>query len=179
MSLELLNRRDNEELWRALARSSGVSEDLARAMWARAERETGSDRLRTEEVFRRMLAEAKELGTLGEPDSLLDPGKWTRVLDVQRARAEGAPVVGPKSDFDASALDPATRLRQAFEKLVTKSQTAARSMAAADGETLREALKNFRTNNEAAQAISAIDGGGFEQILRIADAMIQANRYVY
>ncbi|HUS29108.1 MAG TPA: DUF4157 domain-containing protein, partial [Kofleriaceae bacterium] len=168
-------------MWRALARSTGISEELARALWARAEAESGKDPIRTERTFRRLVDEAQELGQLARgldgDAGLLDPGKWTRVLDLQNGDAkrgdiqQSHDVPGPKSEIDASALDPATRLRQAFEKMVTKGEVIAETITHSDGDSIRDALRKFR-NGQVGSTIAGVDNGGLDQILRIADALI-------
>src|SRR5512146_2543630 len=88
MSLELLNRRDDDVAWLALARSSNVSEEVARVLWARAKAEAGNDPIRAERAYKKLLEDsaaidalARELEAHGD-GGLLDPGKWTRVLDL-------------------------------------------------------------------------------------------------
>ncbi|HEY5951001.1 MAG TPA: DUF4157 domain-containing protein, partial [Kofleriaceae bacterium] len=169
MSLELLNRRDDDVAWRALARGYGVSEEVARVLWARAKDEARNDLAKADRTFRILLEEAKVVeglaSELESTDNAFDPGKWTRVLVTgQNGSAEPAPV--------ADAVTPATRLRIALEHAARSGENAARSVVGSDAKTLTEALRRFREGQGLGSALAALDNASLSQILRLVDAMV-------
>src|SRR5690349_16653526 len=120
MSLELLNRRDDDVAWLALARSSNVPEEVARVLWARAKAEAGNDPIRAERAFKKLLEDSQAIEALARQleahgdGGLLDPGKWTRVLDLSGT--------APQTSRDESGESAAARLAKALENALTASE---------------------------------------------------------
>jgi hypothetical protein len=169
-----LNRHDHDATWRALARNSGVSEDVARLLWARAEADAANDPVKMERTFRRMLDEAKAIEALateldGVDHALSTPGKWTRVL------AEDPRPANPQQQRSAE-LGSSARLRETLTAALASGEAAVRSVAASDATTITEAIRRLRGNQD---AIASIQANGFSQILKLGDALVslvQADR---
>lgn len=164
-----LNRHDDAG-WRALARSRGISEHIARLLWTRAETDANHDLVKAERAFRRMLEEARALDTLvlemvANERLASDPGKSTRVL-AEEQQLPG----GTAEQSSQSAESPATRLRQALEAAIQSSESVVRTVAASDAKTIRAALD--RIGRGPGSALAAIDDGALSQLLRLADGFV-------
>jgi hypothetical protein len=166
-----LNRHDHEVDWRALARGSGVSEEVVSLLWARAESVAANDPMKAVLAFRRMLEEAKALDSLalelGTNEHLeADPGKSTRVL-VEEQRLPGG-TAEPSSR--EPAISPATRLRHALEAAIQRGESVVRTIASSDARTITDALR--RLGHGPGSALAAIDPDALAQLLRLADALV-------
>jgi hypothetical protein len=166
-----LNRNDHDKAWFALARRSGVSEDVARLLWTRAEAEAAYDPIKVERLFRRMLADLKALDALGgelgaHGSSAAVPGKWTRVLLEQQR-----PTSGAIEQAEAPATSPSAQLRQALEAVIKTGESAARTLAISDARTVSDVVRQLR-DSQGAAALAVIDNGTLGQMLRLVDAMV-------
>lgn len=164
-----LNRHD-EGGWRAIARSFGVSEDVAARLWQRAEAEAGDDLLKAEQLFRRMVEETTALDAIAEQientaAGAAEPGKSTRVLD---AGETASPVAEPAQEPAESGTT--SRLRKALLDAVSSVETAATSMAGANAQTINEALRRFMRGQ--GKPLISVDDGALVQVLRLADALV-------
>lgn len=165
-----LNQHDDAG-WRALARNSGVSEQIARLLWKRAEADANHDQVKAERAFRRLLEDAKALDLLAlelvaNHRAGAEPGRSTRVL-AEEQRHSGTTAEPPAQD---ASMSPATRLRQALEAAIQRGESVARTIAASDAKTITEALR--RLGNEPGSPLAAIDPGSLAQLLRLADALV-------
>jgi Domain of unknown function (DUF4157) len=165
-----LNRHDDAG-WRALARSRGISEHIARLLWTRAEAGADNDLVKAELAFRRMLEEAMALDTLalelGANERLESaPGRSTRVL-VEEQRLPGGT---PEPSSHEPAISPATRLRHALEAAIQRGESVVRTIAGSDAKTITDALR--RLGHRPGSALAAIDPDALAQLLRLADALV-------
>ncbi|HTL34387.1 MAG TPA: DUF4157 domain-containing protein, partial [Kofleriaceae bacterium] len=154
MSLELLNRRDDDVAWLALARSLNVSDEVARVLWARAKAESGQDPIKAERRFRRFLEDAQAIDVLAREieangdAGLLDPGKWTRVLQIEDLRGTS----------QATAAENALR-------------TAKPPASESDGWTITDEIRKFG-KTDVGKIFNSIESGTFQQLIRMVDALV-------
>lgn len=162
-----LNRHDDAG-WRALARSRGVSEHIARLFWLRAEADAGRDLVKAEQAYRRMLDEAMSIDAIvldlvardGAPAA--DPGKSTRVLSEDLRSLTEASAFGD--------IAPATKLRVALESALQRGEQAIKSITASDAKTISAAIQKLGGSPDS--PLGALDATSLAQLLRLADALV-------
>ncbi|MBA3459617.1 MAG: DUF4157 domain-containing protein, partial [Deltaproteobacteria bacterium] len=156
--------------WRAIARSCGVSDDVAFELWQRAQAEAGPNFSRAEALYRRMVEESVALEAITEQlessSGVSEPGKSTRVIedDLGRGPVAHDPILGP------AELDPTARLKNALVNAVRDVEKAAFSVSGANAQTINEALRRFMRGQ--GKPLVSVDDGAIAQVLRLADALV-------
>jgi len=172
-----LNRFD-EAGWRAIARSCGVSDDVAFELWQRAQAEAGPDFSKAEALFRRMVEETATLDAIADQlDGANDPGepgKSTRVIDEDLGPSTIASTIQSTVASEPSVDEtqsPTTRLlKKALLDAVDDVQKAARSMGKADARIVDEAIRGFMRRQ--GKPLISVDDSAIGQVMRLADALV-------
>jgi hypothetical protein len=165
-----LNRHDDGE-WRALARSRGISDHVARRLWTRAEAEAAHDLAKIERAFRRMLDDAKAFDALAlervaRERGDADPGRSTRVLDAE-PRPAHAPTIEPT--IEPTAASPASQLRDVLEAALHSGERVVRSIAVSDAKTVGDALRRL---GDPGSPLAILGPDTLSQLLRLADGLV-------